>query len=112
MPPFHPLSGVKAKIRSGEVFLRGNAIIAAKKDFNWGARDIERCLLKLNDRSHLADPDRNHFYKTEEHSRFPHTNMDYYKARRVMEGESVYTHFYVKYDHSQVVVSSFHQLEF
>lgn len=112
MPPYHPLKEVKTKIRSGDVFLKPNAINEARYDFNWGPSDIKRCLLKLNDREHRTNPDKNHYYKTEKHRHFPHTMMDYYKARRVMEGESIYTHYYIKRGDTEVVVSSFHELDF
>jgi hypothetical protein len=110
--PYHALSVVKKRVRDGDVLLRQNALSRAYSDFNWGGEEIKQCLLKLNDRVHTIDPERNHYYKTERHRHFPteNTMMDYYKAKRIMFNESIYTHIYIRDGQSTLIVSSFKDL--
>lgn len=111
MPPFYDLKIVKAKIRSGEFELKPNAIQGAIDAFNWSPDEIKKCLLKLNARNHRSDPNNNHFFKTERHRYLPHTMIDYYKARNIMDGENIYTHLYIRIEDSKVIVNSFHELD-
>lgn len=92
---------VKKRIKDGDVLIQGNALQGAKDDFQWTQADIKRCLLKLKEI---------HWHKTENHRLFPNTKMDYYKAEKIMEGQDVYTHFYIKDGETQLIISSFHQL--
>jgi len=108
--PHYPVGDVKLHIRSGNVLINPNALQDAMNDFGWDACDIKRCLLKLNGRNRSADPLRNHFHKSEPHRQFPGTMMDYYKAESIMEGNSIYTHFYIHPTMKKLVVSSFKEL--
>lgn len=108
--PHYPLSNVKKLVRQRKILIRQNAIEGADNDFGWTSTEIEKCLLKLNDKYHPDDPRRNRFYKTEEHRKFPNTKMDYYKCQNIMEGMDVYTHFYIHPDSGKLIISSFHKL--
>ena len=109
--PHYPLSTVKGLIRQGEILIRQNAIESALNDFGWTTVEIKKCLLKLNDKYHPDDREKNRFYKTEDHRNFPHTKMDYYKCQNIMEGMNVYTHFYIHPDSGKLIISSFKELE-
>jgi hypothetical protein len=108
--PYYPLKTVKEKIDNGEVKIQMNALNSAYSDFGWDVGEIIKCLKKLNDRYHLDNPDKNHFYKTEPHHHLPGTMMDYYKSKNIHLGENVYTHLYIKNGSGEVVVSSFKNL--
>ena len=109
--PFYPLNEIQEKIRDGHFEIKPNALEDAWDLFKWGPSKIKQCLLKLNDKDYAADNNKNHFYKQEAHRRIPHTMMDYYKARNVMDGENVYIHFYVQSGDGKVIISSFHELD-
>ena len=102
MPPYHDLKNLKLQIRAGDFTLRPNAIQGAE-DLGWTPLDIQRCLLKLQN---------NHWVKTERHDRYPaeNTMMDYYRARNIMDGESIYTHIYIRHNQTRVIISSFKEL--
>lgn len=108
--PHYPLADIKRRIKAGDIKIRRNAAQTAWNDFRWRAEDIKKCLLKLNDRYHNDDPEKNHFYKTEPYRGFPNTMMDYYKAKNVMYSENVYTHFYIDPESIEVIVNSFKAL--
>jgi len=110
VPPYYPLASVKAKIRAGELEIKRNAQDRARDAFGWGPDEIKKCLLKLNDKDHSADKQHNHFYKQERHRHLPHTMIDYYKARAIMDGEDVYIHLYISLRDNKVIVNSFHEL--
>ena len=111
MPPFYPLKQVKSLIRANHYRINPNALQTAKDDFEWDCNDIAKCLLKLNGKDYAADTTSNHFYKTEDHNKIPHTKMDYYKMREAPDGFKVYTHFYVRNDDGMLIISSFKELE-
>lgn len=69
-----------------------------------------RCLLRLNDRLYLNDPEKNHFYKTEVHTLFAPTMMDYYKIKKGPEGNSIYSHFYINSRSGMLIIPSFKEL--
>jgi hypothetical protein len=108
--PYYPLDGIQEKIRDGHFEINRNALDDARSIFGWGSGQIKICLLKLNDRDYTADKYNNHFYKKEADRHIPHTMMDYYKAKNILDGESIYTHFYVRSSDGKVIVSSFHEL--
>jgi len=110
--PHYPLAGVKAKIKAGEFEIKPNGLDGASNDFGWGPEEIKKCLLKLNDKDHAADKQNNHYYKKEQHRHLPHTVIDYYKARNIMDGENVYIHLYIRNSDQKVIINSFHELEF
>jgi len=73
-----------------------------------------RCLLKLNDRLYRTNPGKNHFHKTKRHREFPPdppTMMDYYKIKNGLEGNRIYTHFYIHPISGQLIISSFKRLQ-
>jgi hypothetical protein len=108
--PSYALKDVKALIRADNILFGRNAIRYAQADFGWNASDLKKCLLKLNDRYYPDNPQKNHFYKTTEHSFFPNTMMDYYKAQEIIKGINVYTHFYINPDDGNLVVNSFKEI--
>ena len=109
--PHYALRDVKALIRTGRIKINPDVITDALNDFGWRAKDIKRCLLKLNDRPHRVNSAKNHYYKTEQHYRFTaSTMMDYYKAKNIMEGNDVYTHLYIHPNTGELVISSFKEL--
>ena len=109
--PHYPLSEVKKLIREGKLYLQPNATADAWDDFGWRVADIKKCLLKLNDKYHSGDKEKNHFYKSEPHRNISNTVMDYYKCQNIMEGMNVYTHFYIHPNSCKLIISSFHELE-
>jgi len=108
--PGNPLHEVKKLISQGDWYLDYAAPQTAWNDFGWDDGDVKRCLLKLNDRYHAHDPERNHFWKQEKHTDIPKAVMDYYKARKIMEDQSVYTHLFIDPLANKVVVNSFKKL--
>jgi hypothetical protein len=106
----YPLKKVKELLKSGHYVIKLNALESADDDFNWGPAEIKKCLLKLNSRHYVDDRAKNHYYKTEPHTRFPNTKMDYYKAKKIMEGFDIYTHFYIRSSDDTLVISSFKEL--
>ena len=110
MPPHYPLKEVKRLLTLGHVRIKDNAFNTAWNDFGWRPREIIRCLLKLNCKDYAANPRTNHFHKKAPHDHIPNTMMDYYKAVKIMEGQSVYTHFYIDSEFQTLVISSFKRL--
>lgn len=110
LKPSYPLQTVKTLLKGNNYQINTNASDDALDDFNWGPQQIVQCLLKLNSRHYIKNPQKNHFYKTEDHRRYPHTKMDYYKAQNIMEGFDVYTHFYISPSTGKLVISSFKEL--
>jgi len=108
--PSYALRDVKALIRADDVLITQDAIRYALNDFGWDASDIKKCILKLNDRYHFDDPKKNHFYKTKDHTFYPNTMMDYYKAQNIEAVINVYTHFYIHPDHEVLVINSFKEI--
>ena len=109
--PHYPLKEVKRLVREGKIDIKPNASQTASDDFGWQKDDIKKCINKLNGRLHNDNKDKNHFYKSEPHRYIPHTVMDYYKAVGIMEGNDVYTHFYIHPQSKRLVISSFKELE-
>lgn len=66
--------------------------------------------MKLNDKHHVDDPIKNHFYKTELH-RKERVYIDVYKAVDIMEGNDVYTYLYIDQYFDRLVVYSFQELD-
>lgn len=108
--PQYPLKVVKELLKNGHYYINPDAQQDAKDDFNWGPMDIKKCLLKLNARYFLIDREKNHFFKSAPHRHFPGTMMDYYKAKKIMQGFSVYTHFYIHPSDGTLTISSFKEL--
>ncbi|NQU64746.1 MAG: hypothetical protein HQ517_10775 [SAR324 cluster bacterium] len=92
---------LRQKIESGEVDIRGNALEGAYSCFRWEKEDIEKCLLKLKPM---------HCYKTVPHWICPDAMMDFYRAENIMEGNDVFTHFYIHPNTERLIISSFKDL--
>ncbi len=99
--PYHPLKTVRSRIRAGDVKVNADVLQDAWDYFNWDAEDIKNCLLKLKEK---------HWYDTKEHWLFPGTMIDFYRATNIMDGEDVYTHFYIKKGETKLIINSFHEL--
>ncbi len=108
--PAYPIKDVKALVKAGKIRINSNAVESAWNDFSWGIDEIKKCILKLNNKYHTDDRGKNHYYKTDPHNRIPHTMMDFYKAREIMEGQSIYTHFYIDQRNGFLIISSFKNL--
>lgn len=110
--PFNPLALVKASVRAGDVLFAGDSLHDANYFFNWGEEEIKKCVLKLNDRFHFVDPAKNHYYNTKQHRNYPteNTKYDYYRAKNIMDGESVYLHLFIREGTTTVIIDSFKQL--
>ncbi len=94
--PFNSLQDVKKMLRNGNYRVNGNALQSAWDDFLWGNKDIARALMNL---------DESMCYKSEKHHSLSPSVVDYYRADGLMDGEDVYTHFYVR--EGKVIISSF-----
>lgn len=110
--PFNPLITVKARVRADDVRFEGNALMDAYFHFGWGEVEIKKCLLRLNDRFYFSNPDKNHYYNSKQHRRYPveQTQYDYYRAKNLMDGESVYLHLFIREGTTTVIVDSFKPL--
>ena len=108
--PSHPLKDIKKLIRENNVLINQNALSDAWDVFGWRPDKIKKCLLKLNDKYHSLNREKNHFHKSEPHRRFPNTMIDSYKAKKIMEDASVYTHIYIDPKSEMLIISSFKEL--
>ncbi|MGL1932200.1 MAG: type II toxin-antitoxin system MqsR family toxin [Desulfotalea sp.] len=108
--PHYQLKTIKALINFNKYRFQDNALETGSDDFGWGGIEMSKVILKLNERWHQDNPSKNHFYKTEIHTSFPNTKMDYYKIMNGLEGNSIYTHFYIHPDSEMLVISSFKEL--
>jgi hypothetical protein len=110
--PKNVLKDVKARVRAGDVVINPDVLQDAYDAFGWWDTEIKQCLLHLNDQYYYANPQKNHFYKSEPHNLYPaeNTYIDFYRAHEIMQGESVYTHLYVRENTSKVTVNSFKEL--
>lgn len=110
--PRNPLNVVRGRVNANDICIRPDAFQEAQDDFNWTGDEIKKCLLKLNDRYWFDDKIKNHFYKYEKHTNYPaeNTHIDYYRAHKILDNESVYTHFYIRENTTRVIVNSFKEL--
>ncbi|MEK7485404.1 MAG: type II toxin-antitoxin system MqsR family toxin [Planctomycetota bacterium] len=108
--PSYPLELVQTKLKNGEYLITSNALQTAWNDFGWEIKDIVDCLLKLNNKYHEDDPEKNHFYKADRNLRVSKRAMDFYKAKQIMEERDVYTHLYINEETGKVIISSFKEL--
>lgn len=97
--PTYPLKDVKKLIEDGKVNFNWETIHAFE-DFGWKSEEIKKCILKLT---------KNHFYKSEQH-RIEGIKVDVYKAVNIMEGNNIYTYFYIDPYFDRLVVYSFQEL--
>ena len=107
--PSYPLNDVKKLIRDNNVFINDNAQEDAWNDFNWRLSEIKKCLLKLNDKYHKLDREKNHFVKTEPHKKKPTLMVDAYRAKNIMKNVNIYVHFYI-HPGGNLIINSFKEL--
>lgn len=110
MKPSNPLKDIKTLVSANLCRFNDNALEDAHNDFMWGPEKMKQCLLKLNDRLHSNNPEKNHFYKTEPYRNFPNTKMDYYKIRNGLDGNRIYIHLYINPQSGELIISSFKEL--
>ena len=102
---------MKGLLKTENYKFSGKSLETAEEDFGWGPDDIINCLKKLNGRHYVDDPVHNHYFKTDpHHTDRKITKMDIYKAREIMEGFSIYTHFCIDPSDDFLDISSFHKL--
>lgn len=97
--PAFSLDEVKEKIRARKYVITGKALVDAKKWFEWGEREICECLLKL---------EKKHFKKSMLYRARVPLRTDYYEAKRIHEGEDIFTHFCID-DNGILEITSFKQ---
>lgn len=110
LAPAYPLRDVKALLRANHYQVNDPALQSAYGCFLWGPDEIVKCLLRLNNKPHNLNREKNHFHKTVPHTSIPNTEMDYYKIKNASEGNKVYTHFYIRNFDGKLIISSFKEL--
>lgn len=110
--PYNPLKTVRARINNNDFRIQQDALEDAHNDFNWTGVEIKKAILKLNDRYYFDDKQKNHYYNTKPNEIYPEENtfIDYYRAHNLLDGESVYTHFYIREHQTTVIINSFKEL--
>ena len=93
---YYKLSEVLQKVNSGQLLIRSNAIRDAFKAFGWETSDIMNAYRMLKPK---------HFYKTDNSKAKPVLVIDVYKAH--LNGEDIYTHFYIDDSQNKLVINSF-----
>ena len=95
---YYQLSEVIQKINSGQVIINRNAQEDAYRLFGWGLPDIKDAYRKLQPK---------HFHKTDVSIYKAGLALDFYKA--TINGEKIYTHFYINDKSQFLVINSFHE---
>lgn len=100
---YYSLTEIKQRITNREVVITPDVSQDALKDFGWGISEIKDALMKLQPK---------HFYKTDRHEKkstlVENVYLDVYKAR--INGENVYTHFYMYENSNILVIDSFKRI--
>lgn len=99
--PSYSRKVLEEKIKSGKVDINYNALRDALYDFGWAEKDIKKCILRLRPIQ---------CYKSKPHDSCPEAMFDFYRAKNIMEGNDVYTHFYVHPKTKRLVINSFKEL--
>ena len=94
----YQLSEVIQKINNGQVLINYNAERDAYQQFGWGLPDIKDAYRKLRPK---------HFHKTDVSQYKAGVALDFYKA--TINGEKIYTHFYINDKSKFLVINSFHE---
>lgn len=94
---YYRLTEIIQKINSGQVLIKKNAIDDAYKQFGWGLSDIKNAYRILKPK---------HFHKTDISKYITGVAVDAYKV--TVNGERIYTHFYVNKS-GFLVINSFHE---
>jgi hypothetical protein len=110
--PKNALCDVKALVKAGHVVVNPDVLQDAYDDFGWWDTEIKQCLLLLNDRYFYDNEQSNHYYNSKTHDRYPKevTFIDYYRAHKIMQNESIYTHIYIRENTATLTVNSFKEL--
>lgn len=95
---YYQLSEVIKKINSDQVLINKNAEDDAYQQFGWGISDIKDAYRKLRPK---------HFHKTDASEYIVGVAIDFYKA--TINGEKIYTHFYINDKSGFIVINSFHE---
>jgi len=95
---YYPLSEIRELVKNRKVNIWGKAQASARNDFGWGVADILKAFKMLKE---------HHFYKSEPSKFSPLIVMDFYKAH--INGEDIYTHFYIDDSSKKLIISSFKQ---
>jgi isocitrate dehydrogenase len=95
----YALAEVRSKIAGRQVLIRSDVLKEAWRDFGWGYSEILDAYTKLKPKD---------FYKTEKSLFVTDVSLDFYKAR--INGEDIYTHFYIAKTENKLVINSFHKL--
>ena len=95
---YYKLSEVIQKINNGQVLINKNAEDDAYQQFGWESPDILNAYMKLKPR---------HFHKTDVSKYKTGVALDFYKA--TINGENIYTHFYINDKSKFLVINSFHE---
>jgi hypothetical protein len=96
---YYELSEVKEKISNGQVYITKRAQDNAMADFGWGVEDIKKAYLELKT---------SHFYKNGDAKWNRMIVYDIYKAH--INGEDIYTHFFIDDKENVLVIDSFKKL--
>ena len=94
----YQLSAVVQKINNGQLLIKPNAKKDAYQKFGWGLSDIKDAYRKLQPK---------HFHKTDASKSKAGVALDIYKA--TINGENIYTHFYINDKSKFLVINSFHE---
>jgi hypothetical protein len=108
--PHYPLKNVKDIIQRDtgwSVEATPEASEDALYDFGWGIEEMKQCILKLNDRPYYEDRNKNHFVKTGPHKFIPNTKVDSYRAKKILQENDIFTHFYIHPNTGNLVINSF-----
>ncbi len=97
---FYPLSEVRERIAQGKILIRSNALEDARRDFGWEIDDILDAICRLKPK---------HFHKHARSKVKPPIVLDFYRAQD-LNGEDVYTHFYIDDEDKILVINSFKRI--
>ena len=86
------------QISKTKVLIKNNAAEDANKQFGWSLSDVKDAYRKLQPK---------HFHKTDASKCIPRVAIDAYKA--IINGEKIYTHFYIDDKSGFLVINSFHE---
>jgi len=95
---YYGLAEVIRKINNGQVLIKPNATTDAYQQFGWESSDIKDAYRRLQPK---------HFHKTDVSEYIPRVAIDFYKA--TINGEKIYTHFYINDQSRLLVINSFHE---
>jgi anaerobic selenocysteine-containing dehydrogenase len=103
---------VRQRVNFDDIYIDPDALQEARDDFKWCRDEIKKCLLKLNDKYYFENKTKNHYYNSKPHKKYPtgKTFYDYYRAYQLLDGENVYTHFFIREQSTTVTIDSFKDL--